>query len=349
MNKLDVFRAQFPDAQFFDDTLPDHLLDYLIERGIIDHEEKVKSIEKPGEGNMNFVRRVLTDKKSFIVKQCRPWVEKYPEIKAPVDRQKTEKTYYEFISGIQFFSRFTPQIIYYDADNLTLILEDLGEGSDFTFLYKKDLQIKESELDKLMKYLSHLHHTEWGKSKNKFPSNLALRQLNHEHIFYYPYLADNGFDLDAVQPGLQKLALPVKQNEHLKKSISDLGKKYLSQGPVLIHGDYYPGSWLRINGEIKVIDPEFAFFGFAEFDLAVMTAHFFMAGMQMNSIREILIGYKKRSDFNRRLFMGFCGAEILRRLIGLAQLPLYLSLNDMAELITLAQQFITSPNTHQLI
>jgi 5-methylthioribose kinase len=349
MNKLNAFRAQFPDAQFFDDTVPDHLPGYLRENKIIDLEEKVLSIEKPGEGNMNFVRRVRTDKKSFIVKQCRPWVEKYPEIKAPVERLKTEKTYYEYISTISFFSRFTPQIISYDPDNLTLILEDLGEGSDFTMLYKRGSEIKEPELEALMKYLSHLHHTNWGKSDNLFPSNLALRQLNHEHIFYYPYLPDNGFDLDTVQSGLQALSLPVKQNEQLKKSISDLGEKYLSPGPVLIHGDYYPGSWLQINGEIKIIDPEFAFFGFAEFDLSIMTAHFFLAGIHINDIREILKRYDQRSDFDRRLFMGFCGAEILRRLIGLAQLPLDLSLNDKAELITLAQQFITSPKTHQLI
>jgi 5-methylthioribose kinase len=349
MNKLEIFRAQFPDAHFFDESRLDHLGDYLKEKGIIELTEKIKTIEKPGEGNMNFVRRVRTDKKSFIVKQCRPWVEKYPDIKAPVERLKTEQTYYDFISGIPFFSRFTPKIVYYDPDNLTLILEDLGESTDFTFIYKKGAEIKQSQLDALMKYITQLHHSNWGEQNKRFPLNLALRRLNHEHIFYYPYLPENGFNLDTVQDGLEMLALPIKQNEVLKESIFDLGRKYLSQGPVLIHGDYYPGSWLQAQDEVKVIDPEFAFFGFAEFDIAIMTAHFFVSEMHMDDVKQALKGYGKRRDFDRNLFMGFCGTEILRRIIGLAQLPLDLSLNERAELLDLAQQFITSPKSYQLL
>jgi 5-methylthioribose kinase len=349
MNKQKIFKSQFPDAWFFDEDHLELLPEYLEQKGIINPSEKIIATEKPGDGNMNFVRRIRTDRKSFILKQCRPWVEKYPDIKAPAERIRAEQAYYDFISEDSFFRRFTPKIICYDPTSLILILEDLGEGSDLTYLYKKATEIKESQLDALMNYISHLHHTDWGNSINIFPSNLALRQLNHEHIFYYPYLEENGFDLDTVQPGLQALSMSVKQNEPLKKCMSDLGNKYLMQGPVLIHGDFYPGSWLQVNGEIKVIDPEFAFFGFAEFDLSVMTAHFFLAGMQMNIIQEILKKYKKRSDFNLDLFTGFCGAEILRRLIGLAQLPLHLTLNEKAELLDLAKQFITSPRTHQLL
>ena len=112
---------------------------------------------------------------------------------------------------------------------------------------------------------SHLHNCDWNNQKKLFPSNQPLKQLNHEHIFNYPYMLDNGFNLDTIQRGLQGLSLKVKQNKTLKKLIKEMGQKYLATGSVLIHGDFYLGSWLKVDNEIKIIDLEFAYFGYAEF------------------------------------------------------------------------------------
>jgi len=118
---------------------------------------------------------------------------------------------------------------------------------------------------------------------------------------------------------------------------------------VLIHGDYYPGSWLRVGQEVKVIDPEFAYFGYAEFDVAVLTAHLLMSGINLIAVKESLNGYDKRKDFDSSLFVEFCGAEILRRIIGLAQVSLELTLSEKSDMIDLAIDFINSPKNHQLL
>ena len=99
--RIDLFKAQFPNAYFFDENNLQRLPEYLLGKGLISHGEKILLTEKPGEGNMNFVRRVVTDKQSFILKQSRPWVEKYPQIEAPVERLDVEANYYQFISGDQ--------------------------------------------------------------------------------------------------------------------------------------------------------------------------------------------------------------------------------------------------------
>ena len=349
INKKEIFQNHFPDAHYFDSNNLDGLHEFLFETGWITHDEKIMSTEKPGEGNMNFVRRVITDKKSFIIKQGRPWVEKYPDIEAPVERLEVEAKYYQAIACDQFFSTYSPKLFVYNPGNLILIFEDLGEGSDFTFIYKKSKKIHEGQLTSLLSYISHLHNFEWNGQKNLFPSNKALKQLNHEHIFIYPYMIENGFDLDTIQSGLQELSLPLKQDESLKEIIKEMGRKYLETGSVLIHGDYYPGSWLKVDNEIKVIDPEFAYFGYAEFDVAVMTAHFFMSGMEIMEIENSLRSYRKRTDFDYELFSGFCGMEILRRIIGLAQLPLDLTIEEKSDLINLAVVLIKSPKTHKLL
>lgn len=345
-DRIEIFRSQFPTASYFDENHLDYLPGYLLNKRLISPGEKIISISKPGEGNMNFVQRVITERRSFIIKQSRPWVEKFPQIEAPVERLEVEAKYYQFISRDSFLREYSPDVILYDPENLIIVTEDLGESSDFTFCYKKSKKINENQLISLLRYISHLHNKNWRDSKTEFPSNQALKQLNHEHIFIYPYELQNGFDLDTIQAGLQEISLPVKHDSKLKEKITALGKMYLDSGQVLIHGDYYPGSWLVINNTVKVIDPEFAFFGKAEFDIGVMVANLLMAGLSKDEIEKLLLSYKKRSDFDRNLFLGFCGAEMLRRIIGLAQLPLELTLSEKNELINLSLEFINSPESN---
>lgn len=348
IDKESLFASQFPNASYFDAEHLDELPEFLEEKGWILGNEKVIHTEKPGEGNMNFVRRIVTDKRSFIIKQGRPWVEKYPEIEAPVERLKVEARFYQLIMRDPFFMEYSPELIAYDPLNLMICFEDLGEGSDFSFCYRKSERISVAHLSALLEYITHLHRMDWGGQKDTFPSNQELKKLNYEHIFRFPYRKDNGFDLDTVQEGLQKVANPVKQNKFLKGRIKELGSVYLDAGPILIHGDYYPGSWLKVGTEVKVIDPEFAFFGYAEFDVGVMAAHLLMSGMETKVVGTTLKNYHPVNGFDYDLFMGFCGTEILRRLIGLAQLPLELTIDEKEDLIELASNFIISPTANRL-
>lgn len=348
MEKIEKFKRQFPQAYFFDEKHLGKLSEYLTGIGILKNHEEIKYTEKPGEGNMNFVRRVVTNRKSFILKQAHSWVEKYPDIPAPVERLRVEAAYYQRTRKDPFFHPYTPALLYYDAQNLTLIFEDLGAGTDFLFAYQKAYKIHENDLIRLVQYLSRLHHLDWNGMPT-FPDNLALRQLNHEHIFYFPYHEDNGFDLDEVQPGLQKISDLVKSDNQLKSIIAEFGQRYLSTGSVLIHGDFYPGSWLSIGDSVKVIDPEFAFVGFAEFDIGVMSAHLLMTGLTESQLSQVWKHYQKRAVFNAGWCTIFCGIELLRRLIGLAQLPISFTLDEKSALIKLAIKCIKAPKTHEFI
>jgi 5-methylthioribose kinase len=52
------------------------------------------------------------------------------------------------------------------------------------------------------------------------------------------------------------------------------------------------------------------------------------------------LNYKKGTDFDEKLLNQFVGVEILRRIIGLAQLPLSLSLETKKELLKEAKGLI---------
>jgi 5-methylthioribose kinase len=121
-----------------------------------------------------------------------------------------------------------------------------------------------------------------------------------------------------------------------------LGEKYLKKGTKLLHGDFYPGSWLKTASGLKVIDPEFSFLGDAEFDLGVMIAHLKMAKFDSIQIDEIVKEYTNRSTLDLNLLAQYTGVEILRRLIGLAQLPLKLELHEKLQLVEEAAKKIKS-------
>lgn len=337
------FKASVGDALFLNRENTAALEAYLKKKNWLDQGEKIILMEKPGEGNMNFVTRVKTPTQNLIIKQARPWVEKYPQIDAPLERIQVESDFYGLIQENAFLASFTPRLLDWDAENYIMILEDLGDGSDLSSIYQKGKEIASEELEALTSFISHLHYQDYSeKLKAAFPANQTLKKLNHEHIFYFPYLEDNGFDLNTIQPGLQELALPIKINQTLKGKISTIGSLYLGSGPVLIHGDYYPGSWLKVSSGVRVIDPEFGYFGLPEFDIGVMVAHLKMAQTPQVLIDQLLAAYQAPAFFNPRLRQAFTGVEILRRLIGLAQLPLDLSLDEKKALLEEGKQLINA-------
>lgn len=305
----------------------------LEEKRWLSPKEQILSLAKPGEGNMNVVIRVITDKRSFILKQSRPYVEKYQQIKAPIDRIAVEQEFYKVLQGAEITAHM-PRVLGYDVQEHLLMLQDLGDCQDMTMVYDQR-KVLDQQLELLISILSLIHRT---KAPTNFPKNMDMRRLNHQHIFVLPFLEDNGFDLDSIQPGLNELSLPYKKDVALKEIIEGVGMCYLSPGSTLLHGDYYPGSWMVEGQNIYVIDPEFGFVGFAEFDVGVMAAHLIMATMDKNYLTTL--NSKYTGTLNRSLVAKISGIEIMRRLIGLAQLSLTRTIEEKDYLLTSAYEMI---------
>ncbi len=288
--------------------------------------ENIANIEKAGEGNMNMVLRItFVSGHSIILKQSRPYVNKYPSIPAPIHRIDVERAFYQTIAQDDNLRGKMPVCIGYDAEACLMLLEDLGAGSDYTFLYKKESIDQDFPGDQALLYLSRLHHLE---IPGTFPSNMELRLLNAEHLFEYPYQINIGFDLDLIQPGLQSIAQPFKENESLKRVIQRLKSDYLSSGSCLIHGDFYPGSWLHTHQGFKVIDPEFSFIGNPAYDLGILVANFKIARRSDQWLNNLILSYDPPLEFNMNHMWPIACMEVIRRLIGLAQLPTDLSLDE---------------------
>lgn len=311
------------------------LENYLTSKGWLKEKEHIVQITKAGEGNMNVVLRIATDLRTIIVKQSRPYVQKYQDIPAPIERIAVENSFYEAIQAGDIREHI-PAIIGFDNKSFILAMEDLGNCDDMSFIYKQH-SISNLHLENLITISQHIHFT---KPPVNFPLNMKMRELNHQHIFVLPFIKNNGFSLDTIQPGLQKLSMPYKVDLELRKQVTLIGEKYLSKGNTLLHGDYYPGSWMAQNDHLYVIDPEFGFVGFPEFDLGVMAAHLIIATHDFSYLEKIKNLYP--SPLEIQLLKKIAGIEIMRRLIGLAQLPLSRTLEEKRQLLMISKNMILS-------
>ena len=287
--------------------------------------------ETAGEGNMNVVMRLKTNQRSFILKQSRPFVYKFPELDAPLNRINVEYNFYSQMGRNPLF----PKILNYSPKIYLLLMEDLGACEDLTFIYEKR-EISKNIIKKLVEGLKYIHQR---KISSGFPENRGLRKLNHKHIFVLPF-SGNPLDLDNIQKGLQELARPFRENKVLNKKVSDAGKVYLDKGCTLLHGDFYPGSWIYSDKRLHIIDPEFSFLGPCEFDLGVMAAHLIITTGQISLFEYVCKIYHNNLDIVKA--KNFCGIEIIRRLIGLAQLPLKQNLDKKRDILNLAKNLILS-------
>lgn len=315
----------------FDQKTPvNKLNDYLKnEVNFLNKNEFLIKTEIPGEGNMNIVIRLITNQRSFILKQSRSFVVKYPKLSAPLNRIVVEYSFYSQVGASSYF----PKVLKFDPKNYILFLEDLGTCEDLTSIYQSSI-IPKDFINKLIMGLNYIHQQQISKI---YPENKVLRKLNHQHIFILPFI-ENDFSLDGVQKGLMEMAKPFKENKILFKKISKAGKIYMEKGDTLLHGDYYPGSWIQLDKRLCIIDPEFSFLGPKEFDLGVMAAHIILTTGQRSFFDLAIKTYQRKININ--LTKIYCGIEIIRRLIGLAQLPIKRTLEQKKNLLNLANDLI---------
>jgi 5-methylthioribose kinase len=327
-----------PNAYFLDPNDRDGLSAYLRERGWLATDAGF-TVEKAGEGNMNCTLRVRSGDASLILKQSRPWVEKYPDIAAPEDRALTEARFYTLVATRPEIAAVMPRLIGVDEAARIIALEDLGAAQDFTGLYGGE-RLDDATAAGLAQRLAMLHESFCAAPEARACCNRAMRELNCEHIFHIPLQAHNGLPLETITPGLERAAQTLKNDAAYVRAVVKLGELYMADGQTLLHGDFFPGSWLQTASGVRVIDPEFCFFGPPEFDLGVFMAHLHLTNHPDKFISKTLEAYQTSFPVRDDLVWKFAGVEVMRRLIGVAQLPLSYGLERKSELLAASREWM---------
>lgn len=316
---------------------------YLVSQGMLTPDAIPIAIARAGAGNMNLALRITTrDGRSFILKQGRPWVEKYAHIPAPFERTIVEAAFYSAVQSEPGVARRMPSLFHVDAHNHVLLLEDVGAGGDFTSIYG-DGAMTSASLATLLDWLQQLSRISVPADARAVFSNRAMRALNHEHMFVFPLRDSNGLDLDGITAGLAEEARLLATDRAYVDAVSELGLEYLSDGVTLVHGDYFPGSWLKAEDGPRVIDPEFCFLGDPEFDCGILAAHLMMAQCGPDVLELVMASVTERR-LNLSWVAAYAGVEIMRRLIGVAQLALSFGIDRKRALLRLSRQLVVEPD-----
>ena len=236
-NQLHRFRNAFPNG---------HLLapgdagaaNAVLEQAGLSDLTPVESVTPAGQGNMNLVLRVTGPSSTAILKQARPWVEKYPDIEAPAERAAVEAAFYRTIGQDPVAARAMPRLLGEAPESGAVVLEDLGRSEPLDTCYDGD-PLDNETLAAVCRYAARLHTLE---PANPILRNHAMRALNHAHIFALPLHRESGPDLDAITPGLQEAADELRKDHAFTNAVTSLGGQYLDDGPNLLHGDLHAGS-----------------------------------------------------------------------------------------------------------
>ncbi len=346
-----------PDFPWLDPAEPEALRRFLVARRFLGADEPIVSCGRAGAGNMNLTLRVATAERSLIVKQARPWVERYDHIAAPSERADFERRFYARVSTIAPVAAKMPRLLGWDGAASVLVLEDLGSANDCTGAYAGEA-IAPHELDALADYLRSLHDETRGVPDPAF-ANRAMRALNHAHIFEVPLNPENGVDLERHEPGLAAVAARLRRDRTHAALVAATGRRYLEDGPCLLHGDYFPGSWLRTTGGLRVIDPEFCFYGDPEVDVACAVAHLLLADAGAGAVARFVARYQHRGDavaggaahhaLIPSLLARYAAVEVLRRIAGVAQLPIAPSSGRRAMLLERARAAMVDGSLEPLL
>ena len=341
---------------------------YLQSQNWIENSESVVKISGAGEVfNMNCTMRVeLSSSKSLIIKQSRPFVERYPTVPAPFDRCDQEAQFYRLVSGHKdgiSVSTRTPSLIGTDEKSHIMVLQDLGKASDWGIIYDCESKLPTNVACDLGKWLGELHNLHFESSDIEKLQNMSMRNLTWLYVFQLPLEDEAGVDLESITPGLTEVASSLRNNDTYKSVVRKIGRdimfrddeksmtKYLpGQKSVLLHGDFFPASWMQNSDGVKIIDTEFCHFGAAEWDIGVPLAHLYITNNEEAAV-EMFNSYKAVHEVDEKLTLQIAGIEIMRRIIGLAQLPLKegaVSLQRKKELLQKSENFVLDPSNCSL-
>ena len=303
-----------------EDTLPDHLRRI----GLLGRDEAVR-VEAAGDGNINWVRRVRAGDRSFVVKQARLHLERFPEYQAPTERIVCEARYYETVRPLDA-EQVCPRVLHFDIDARLLVLEDLGDAPRLEAVLAGGSDAA-AVAQRLAHFLGAVHAATAGDASlaARF-ANDAMRRLHGDHIFVLPF-APNEFPLAAP---VRARAEAIWRDGRIAAVAREAYARYLETGDALVHADVQATNVLVAKRGAVLLDAEIAHAGDPAFDLGTLFAHLWLPAVARGAphaadaaIRDARRAYASAAPdadaaLEARAFH-YAAIEMLRRTLGAAR------------------------------
>lgn len=238
------------------------------------------NVEEIGDGNINYVFRVTneTTNESLVIKQADKLLRSSGRPLA-IERNRIEAEILKIQHELA--PTFVPEVYYYDEKMYAVVMEDISAYHNMRYQLIKGQAFPHFAAE-ITDYLAHtlLPTTDLildrGVKKERVKEfiNIEMCDISEDLVFTEPY--DDYKGRNIITAGNEKfVADNLYQNEPLQTEVAVLRNQFMNNAQALIHGDLHTGS-IFINSEgLKVIDPEFAFYGPIGYDVGNVLAHLY--------------------------------------------------------------------------
>lgn len=280
-------------------------------------------VEEIGDGNLNFIFRISDESgTSLILKYAAPYLRLLGEdFPLPQNRICVEMHTLSYFKNIA--PSLIPEIYYCDEDAFCFAMEDL---SGYKLLQSAQLSqfVSLSLYAKLGTFLATLYSkAPPPKHEAHYYENATLKRISEEYIFIFPYIENH--------PALMipSYFTPSLKSPLFRQNIELLLALFQTEKECLIHGDLHTGSVMIKHESLAIIDAEFSLFAPLGFDIGTLLAHI-LFGEIYNCFEKKPIQFQPIVRALWKAFekgigivpehivqqsVGFCGAELSRRLV----------------------------------
>jgi len=296
---------------------------YLRGAGLLDARDEAIA-EPAGDGNINWVRRVRAgDGRSWVVKQARAALEKFPEYAADPVRLSHEARYLEIARPCDDRG-VLPAVVLFDEANRILVLEDCGDVPRMAeaLLTGRDL---DRELSEIARFLARVHAATAEPALAARFANDQMRRLHGDHIFALPF-RENTFPL---APAVLDRARSMWGDAALVACADHWYERYLTPTGALVHADVQGTNILLADRGAVLLDAEIAHVGDPAFDLGTLVAHVHLPAIATGDLprartttRAVLDAYGRERDVPAAFLSAvaaYAAIEMIRRTIGAAR------------------------------
>ena len=249
----------------------DEVISYVKEKNLFSENADL-TVKEIGDGNINYIFKVENkiDGKSIVLKQADKLLRSSGR---PLDltRSKIEANILRIENDLA--PHFVPEIYFYDEIMCVLAMEDISEYKNLrTELIAGKIFLNFADnisefLSRTLLLTTDLFMNKFEKKKNvKEFINPELCDISECLVFTEPY--DNNRNRNIITAGNEEFVENILyKNEDLHFAILKLREKFMNYSQSLIHGDLHSGSIFINEKGIKIIDPEFSFYGPMAYDI----------------------------------------------------------------------------------
>lgn len=276
----------------------DDAITYTKDFGIFPESAKLRG-EEIGDGNINYIFRVIEDEtgKSVVLKQADKFLRSSGR-PLDLDRNRIEAEILK-LEG-ECAPEFVPKVYRYDDVMCVIVMEDISAYKNL----RKELmagkifpkfadEISSFLVDTLLPTTDLVLDRAEKKDRVRAFVNKELCDISECLVFTEPYVNDRDRSI-VIPENMEYVKKHLYDDVKLRAEAAKLKNNFMNNAQALIHGDLHSGSIFINEDGMKVIDPEFSFYGPMGYDIGNVIGNLFFS---LSNRRHLMEEGEKKEEF----------------------------------------------------